>query len=297
MKTSIGLPVWYNTIRKDYSIDVLLNNILDHLLDNGLSLFEISIDYPWIHIDYNILEDFIGEAINKGFSISLHAPWRDLFLASPYDKIREESINIIINNMGPIISRYPVEYIVLHVTSMQKQSLGNTRNDLISSAISSIETIAKWAGEYGITVCIENMPRGFTSRIEDLSEIITDNVFVALDIAHLYNVYIHSYYNNYSDFPALLRDSISMLGNKNIRVIHYHDVMIISSRNFKHVVEHLIPGAGILEHKKLLKILKDVKPRYLMVEAFINSDGKHLKIHQVMEKIREFITWVKVYLW
>jgi len=270
--------------------------VIQELKSSGINLYEISIDYPWSYKDFDLLYSLIDILIENNIHIGIHAPWRDLFYASPYEDLRKVAINILKTALNPIIGKYPIEYIVVHVTSMQKAGFENTYHDMVEAARKSIDELFQWFNDYDIHLCIENVPKGFSSKPEDLVAITGDNVYVALDIAHLYATYLRHFTNAYTNFNEFLEDSIVMIGSDKILAIHFHDVVFIGNRLFHHVIEHILPGMGILEYKNVLKKLSRTKAKYLLIEAFIDSKGRHLKLHQVADGIREILTWLKIYL-
>jgi len=291
----IGLPLWYNTLKKDYSI-IEIKSVIQELKSSGIDLYEISIDYPWSYRDLELLYSLLDILIENNIHIGIHAPWRDLFYASPYEDLRKVAVNTLKTILSPIIDKYPIEYIVVHVTSMQKAGFGNTYHDMVKAARKSIDEISQWLKSYNIYLCIENVPKGFSSKPEDLVAITGNSVYVALDIAHLYATYLRHFTSAYADFNEFLKDCIVMIGSDKILAIHFHDVVFIGNRIFHHVIEHILPGMGILEYKNVLKRLSRTKAKYLLIEAFIDSKGRHLKLHQVADGIREFLTWLKIYL-
>ncbi|GEM_PF-2407526 len=295
MTPYIGLPIWYNTLKKDYGINEIAG-IVDNLKLKGISFYEVSIDYPWTYRDTDPLYQVLNIFSENNIHIGIHAPWRDLFYASPYEDLRRVSINILKEILTPILEKHYIEYIVIHISSMQKSILGNTYHDMVRASRRSIEEILDWLREYDTSLCIENLPKGFSSKPEDLLAIASDDVCIALDIAHLYATYLRNFSDSYSSFNDFLTDTISMIGSDRISTIHFHDVIVVGNKPFYHVVEHVLPGMGVLDYKSILKSLSKSMARYLLIEAFIDSKGKHLKLHQIVEGIREFLTWVKIYL-
>ena len=295
MAPYIGLPLWYNTLKKDYSFSEI-RTVIEQLRSSGIELYEVSIDYPWSYRDLDLLFSLLDLLTENNLHIGIHAPWRDLFYASPYEDLRKVSVNTLKNMLKPVIEKYYVDYIVVHITSMQKSILGNTYHDMVKAARKSIDEISQWLKDYDVILCIENLPKGFSSKPEDLVAILSDNTYIALDIAHLYATYLRYFVNAYPDFNEFLKDSIVMIGSDKIVAIHFHDVVYIGNQIFYHIIEHILPGMGALEYKSILKNLSRTRAKYLLIEAFIDSKGRHLKLHQVVEGIREFLTWLKIYL-
>ena len=101
MAPYIGLPLWYNTLKKDYSI-IEIKSVIQELKSSGIDLYEISIDYPWSYRDLELLYSLLDILIENNIHIGIHAPWRDLFYASPYEDLRKVSVNTLKTILSPV---------------------------------------------------------------------------------------------------------------------------------------------------------------------------------------------------
>ncbi|MCD6488542.1 MAG: sugar phosphate isomerase/epimerase [Desulfurococcales archaeon] len=289
MQCKIGLPFWYGTAKTISDLDALFK----FLKNNDICFLELSIDYPWPYRDKDLLDKVFKTAQKHGLELGIHAPWRDIFLASTYSKIRASSLETVIESLIGI-EYAQVSYIVLHVTTMQKQILEGIKNESIEAAresIKRIKDIVKGISGEPIDLCIENLSVGLSSSAQDIQEIITDlDACLAFDIAHaasLYSRYYRSYYNSFYEY---LEDYVNMVLDIKTSIIHFHDIRLSDLK------EHIIPGHGDLDYKRVLKIVRKLKPSYILIEAFNDRNGKHLTPIQTLNECREFITWTKIYL-
>ncbi|WFO76138.1 sugar phosphate isomerase/epimerase [Desulfurococcaceae archaeon MEX13E-LK6-19] len=287
----IGLPLWFGTIERNHE---RLREIITFFIDYGVKYVELSIDYPWPYKHNDSLQEMIKEITSEGIGIAIHAPWRDIHLASPVERIRKASVDEVINAIEAVLSiETKLEYIVLHVNTMQKLTIADNRRETIKAAKNSVTEILEKLREKLDTLpllCIENLSNLFTSDIQDLPEVISDeNLCLVLDVAHAYISYIRSYKDYYRDFQSFLQDLINIVGAEKINVIHFHDV----SDKKK---EHIIPGQGIIDYREVLKVLRKTNATYLLIEAYLDKEHKHLSLKEVLEYSREFMTWAKIYL-
>ncbi|MCD6300605.1 MAG: sugar phosphate isomerase/epimerase, partial [Staphylothermus sp.] len=93
---NIGIPLWIGTFTNQ-SVEEI-NRIL---LENKIELIELSIDYPWPQKQVELLRNAITCFANN-FKISIHAPWRDLPLATPYENIRKTVVKELLNIINSI---------------------------------------------------------------------------------------------------------------------------------------------------------------------------------------------------
>ncbi len=287
----IGLPLWFGTIERNHE---QLREMIKISIDYGVKYVELSIDYPWPYRYNDSLRELVKEITSEGLGIAIHAPWRDIHLASPVERIRKASIGEVINAIEAVLSiGTKPEYIVLHVNTMQKLTIADNRREIIKAAKNSVaEILEKLSKKLDSPplLCIENLSNLFTSNIQDLPEIINNkNLCLALDVAHAYISYMRNYKDYYNDFRSFLQDLINIVGAEKISVIHFHDV----SDEKK---EHIIPGQGIIGYREVLKVLRKTNATYLLIEAYLDKEHKHLSLKKVLEYSREFLTWVKIYL-
>lgn len=135
---------------------------------------------------------------------------------------------------------------------------GEKRKILLDNMIRSLREIIRYAHKYKMQVMLENVP--FSHGIHNVDEFkyIIDNVtslFVHLDIPHAFT----------SGGMKSVIDYIHTFRDKIIHV-HWHD-------NHGNRDEHLPIGAGLIDHQKAFKALKNVNyDSTITLEVFTNSN-------------------------
>ncbi len=284
----VGIPLWIGSF-----INHSVEEITKLLLDNKIDFVELSIDYPWPQKQDDLLRKVILSFTND-FKIAIHAPWRDLPLASPYNNIRKAVVSELLEIIDNIYRVYgEIEYIIFHPLTMQRIELFDNRKDVIDALRNSLIEIATKLPKKTYLL-IENLTRGFGSEISDLVEALDtikyNNVGLCLDIGHLASRYIREITesNIYSDFYEYLKDVIGIIGKTPVPVIHMHDVDDKGR-------EHLIIGDGGLSFKTIYKLIRVLKPKYIVYEMFRSRKTK-ININEVARIIGGQKSWVKVYL-
>ena len=135
---------------------------------------------------------------------------------------------------------------------------GEKRKILLDNLIKSLREIVKYAYKYNVRVMLENVP--LSNGIHDVVELnyIIDNVnslLVHLDVPHAFT----------SGGMDSVFDYISTFRGKIIH-IHWHD-------NHGKKDEHLALGDGLINHKDIVKALKDVEyDGTLTLEVFTSEN-------------------------
>lgn len=297
MKNSLaikpGLSLWINSfLKKEYSkLLSLIREYVEHV--------EISIDYPWPYSREELLFSILDFIRDNNFYLGLHAPWRDIALASPYDEIGNASVNVIIDSLRKILEKHnDIKYLVIHVSTHQKNELINWFNEVISKIVMRIKKISSEISKYNdnIYLLIENLSSGISGNIDFLVKILEtidcENIGFCIDIGHLaryYNKYIagSNYYSDYYDYLREVSNILrTVLGDK-VLVVHLHD---IDNDN-----EHLVIGEGFLNFKEIYRLLNIVKPEYAVYEIF-RSKKKKLEIKELLRIVGAQKTWLKIYI-
>jgi sugar phosphate isomerase/epimerase len=135
---------------------------------------------------------------------------------------------------------------------------GEKRKILLDNLIKSLREIVKYAYKYNVRVMLENVP--LSNGIHDVVEFkyIIDNVdslLVHLDLPHAFT---SGGMDSVFDYISTFRDKIIH--------IHWHD-------NHGKKDEHLALGEGLINHKDIVKALKDVEyDRTLTLEVFTSKN-------------------------
>lgn len=287
MSIKIGIPLWIgNFINHD--VEDVFNLISIYKMD----LVEISIDYPWPYKEIELLNSIIREAGRYDVSIGFHAPWRDIPLATPYDYLGEHIIILLSQILNPILDKLSYEtYVVLHPLTMQRIDIFDNRKDIISKMRKRILSLREKINK-NASILLENLTKGFGSEPSYLREIIIElnkyNIGLCLDIGHLATRYFRELRNAYNDFYDYLKEVIDILNDTNVLTVHLHD-----TDGKRH--EHLLVGEGVLEFKKVLKLLSLLKPRYVVYEMF-RSRKTMVTLEEILKIVNGQRTWVRIYI-
>ncbi len=287
MVVKIGLPIWIGSLT-----NIELDNLLQLLRKYNIKLVEISIDYPWPFKEWKLLEDLVNELINNNIYIGIHAPWRDIVLATPYSILGEAIAKLLINILVKILELIPYKtYIVLHPLTMQKIELFSNRRDIIESLKKRLSLIDKTLNDKA-ALLLENLTRGFASEPSYLREVVkgldSDNIGICLDIGHLATRYMRELKNKYNSFYEYLEEVVGIIDDVNVETIHIHDV---DNKG----LEHLLIGEGVLEFKKIFKIISPLKPSYIIYEMFRSKKTKP-SLEEILRIINGQRTWVRIYI-
>ncbi len=286
-----GIALWYNTPSEVGSIATLY----DLLARNGYGLVEIDIDYPWFRRGTERFTEMAGEARARGIEIGIHAPWRDIHLASPYEAIRKASVETVIDTIDHVAPHRP-PYMVIHVSTVQKLELPGVLDDAVEAGQRSIGELLDYIEEhgYGILLGVENLSSGVSGNPETLLRIVEPfrgKVSLCLDIGHLatwFNRFIRRGYDG--AFLDYLREYIARVARHRVEIMHLHDVASRGNR------EHLVIGEGDLDYKSILKTLRSLKPSYVVMETFRDRSRNMVAPDKAIEAMTGVMAWVRVYL-
>ncbi len=214
-----------------------------------------------------IIQDDIRRA-KESYNIhfSVHAPFADLNIASLNPKMRESSIEQVMEAIK-ISSRLDIELVTLHPG--HKSPLGAYFADkLVEMNKESLIAIDKQAEEYGVILALENLPRMWVSLCHDAHQIreLIDgtNMKICFDFGH---ANISDTIDGFMD----LKDSFANL--------HLHDND--ASKDY-----HMVLGEGNIDFKGILKELSGYRGNYV-IESTNLEDG--LKSKAILEGLLEDI--------
>lgn len=214
-----------------------------------------------------IIQDDIKRA-RESFNIhfSVHAPFSDLNIASLNPKVRESSIEQVMESIK-ISSELDIELVTLHPG--HKSPLGVYFADkLVEMNKESLIAIDKQAEEYGVILALENLPRMWVSLCHDAHQIreLIDgtNMKICFDFGHA-NI------SDTIDGFMGLKDSFANL--------HLHDND--ASKDW-----HMVLGQGNIDFKGILKKLSGYSGNYV-IESTNLEDG--IKSKAILEELVEDI--------
>ena len=283
----LGINLWFKNSNN-------ISELLAKAKAIGLDHVEISLDYPFGVYDKEPFYRMARISRDFGFTLSIHAPWQEIHLASPLDEIRRAALEI---TKKAIIESYRVEahYLVIHVTS--EQGICKVKplreNPCIKAAINSLEEILSYAEDHGIYIAIENVGYPCCGRIDFYSHIVSETSALAcLDIAHAIAMDKElSKKPEEVEYADVVREWSNAIGIEKVFSLHVHGIR--KNSNGK-IDEHVDLDSNHIDVKKIVKFLGR-NLRYVVFEIFKRSDGSDFDIIELKPIIREFRSWAAAY--
>lgn len=160
-----------------------IEDILEFVTRNRLEYLEIITEYPYKNVCY---DDISGYDIG----ISVHAPMSDINISSHIDKIREAS-NAEMVSAFKKANELGADRVTVHPGSIPVMALKFT-DKILDYNIESLKYLNSQAEEYGVMMCVENMPlleRLLYTNIEALYDLVDNHLHsgITLDVGHAHN--------------------------------------------------------------------------------------------------------------
>ncbi len=279
----IGLNLWYRDAKR-------VSRVLEEATQIGMDHAEISVDYPFGIEDTEPFLEMARECRERGFTISVHAPWHEINLASPLDPVRRGGLEIV---KRVIDGAYRVEalYVVLHVTSSQPVCRGRYAHRRIEAARRSMEELGRYAEERGLYLAVENVGDPCCGRMDQFSRIVEPPVYACIDVAHAYT-FEEDPQRAISEvrYPAMLSRWISAVGSDRVLAVHLHGVRARGKR----VETHLEVDEDMLDPKNFAKVVAR-NAKFLVLEVFRSSDGSEATPSTLAKVLSNLRSWILVY--
>lgn len=161
-----------------------MENILEFTSKNKIKYLEIIHEYPYQQPNPEGFDAY-------DIQLSFHAPISDINIASPNETIRQASIREIVETFKTA-NTYNAEIVTVHSGQIPTLATEFTEK-IIENQKKSLQKLCKESEEYGIKMCIENMPPEdniLYSNLEALYEDIKElNCGITLDVGHAANGY------------------------------------------------------------------------------------------------------------
>lgn len=170
---------------------------------------------------------------------SVHGPYgRFLNLSAPTESVRENAVSAYFDTIG-LAARLGAKLVVAHPGANVKH--GMSKADALRLAVDPFRRIADLAGENGIRVAIEPLPKNevgssITEVLEIIERVDRPNVGVNFDVNHLFP-------------PEAIPGMIRQAGSK-ILSVHISDQDGIE--------RHWLPFMGTLDWREILTALVDI---------------------------------------
>lgn len=231
--------------------------------DTGLEFFvEFGDDYLWESWGNRLLEGRAG-----GFSV--HGPYQNLDLADPC--LGERSMERSFRRAFSIARRFGARYLVLHPNAPY-QGEDRMRPEAKEASFRHICMISRWAKEYGVPLCVENMGYGNPQeQLFDMKEYLeilerAQDVYSLIDVGKLH---LAGW-----DLEMLTK----ALGNR-VMAYHLHD-------NNGRDDQHLQIGAGSFDWDLFRRIYRARTPDALGVLEYLK-----VPLPRVLENIQMAADW------
>ena len=202
-----------------------IENILDFVSGLKLDYLEIITEYPYKHVTYD-------DVSNYDLGISVHAPMSDINIASHIDKIREASNAEMVSAFRKA-NELDANRVTIHPGSIPVMALKFT-DKILDYNIESLKYLQSQAEEYGVMMCVENMPlleRLLYTNIEALYDLVDNELHsgITLDVGHAHN-------NGFSVDEMFTSDSIHHIHlSDNDGSYDMHDALGTHNIDFKSI--------------------------------------------------------------
>lgn len=237
-----------------------MENILEFVTGHNLDYLEIITEYPYKNVTCDELSCY-------DLGISIHAPMSDINISSHIDKIRQASIEEMISSFKKA-NELDANRVTVHPGSIPVMALKFT-DKILDYNMKSLKYLESQAEEYGVMMCVENMPlleRLLYTNIEALYDDVANEIHsgITLDVGHGHN-------NGFN--------VDEMLDSKNIHHIHLSD-------NDGSYDMHDALGTHNIDFKRLFELLE--KRNYddiCVIEVYT--------MHQILKSI-DYLKEIKV---
>lgn len=228
-----------------------IENILDYIESIKIGYVEIIMEYPYHEIDSDLINSY-------DLKTSVHSPLSDINIASLNESIRKASVREIKDSID-LASKIDASVVVVHPGHMAFL-IREFKGELMQSSLKSLKECLKHAGEYGINLCVENMPEmdGMICKsLEELYELTQKTgVSIALDVGHAHSMGL-------SIDEMLKYDNIGHIHlSDNDGSFDNHDAIGSKNIDFKSLFKGLrrikFDGVCVIEVKKQNEILESL---------------------------------------
>lgn len=258
--------VWFKDFRR--------TGLLSELVKGGFDGFELSLDYPLCVYDVEAVGK-LRDLLDSGLELAIHLPWREMYLASPVEEVREVSLRYVIRCLTYIGKLNP-EYAVLHLVSDQAVCSDNPEL-CISASVKSLEVVGKVASDLGIELLVETTRNYCCGGLEQIVSYLDMGVGVCLDIPHAIERY-----SRLRRRPLKLDEVMSEAPPRALEAVvsvHLHGY----SMSGHHVVNYHVDPSRELVDEYLNVLNKGVlKPKYTVLETFYSSSlGRPIRFNEL----------------
>lgn len=160
-----------------------IKDIMDYIKSIKIEYVEIIKEYPYQEIDSDLINSY-------DLKTSVHSPLSDINIASLNESIRKASVREIKDSID-LASKIDASVVIVHPGHMAFL-VREFKDELMQSSFKSLKECLKYAEEYGINLCVENMPEmdGMICKsLEELYELTQKTgASIALDVGHAHSM-------------------------------------------------------------------------------------------------------------
>ena len=210
-----------------------IENVLNFITDQKIEYLEVVKEYPY---DNLTADDFSSYDVG----LSIHAPMSDINIASHVDKIRDASVEAMCDAFK-MANEIGAQRVVVHPGTMPIMGV-KFPDKILEYNRQSLLKCQKSAEDYGVMMCVENMPlfeRMLFTDIEVLADFIDEEIHsaITMDVGHAHN-------NGFSVDEMFKSDRI-------------HHIHLIDNDGSYDMHDYL--GSHNIDFERIFEILKEKK--------------------------------------
>ncbi|AGI47032.1 Sugar phosphate isomerase/epimerase [Thermoplasmatales archaeon BRNA1] len=211
------------------------------------------------HMVQKVSGGFADRAEMYKMTFSIHTDISCVNIAAVNERMREASVMEIVSEMEAAVEM-GIDTLTVH-PGIINLAVSGTRDRSVRSAKNSARFISRAANEYGLRVCMENMPNVpmlIGTSVEELQEIVDGtDLGVTFDIGH-------------ANTLGMIDSMIDTFGDR-IGNVHIHD-------NLGKRDDHLTLGEGNIDFLPIIRRLSRYKGRYIIESLDLLSAVESQKI-------------------
>lgn len=266
----IGFTIW----RKDLGrIKELINELVSLSFDH----VEIDIDTLLELEDTKWLRNFVELLEENNLTFGIHGPWKEIYLASPQEEIREAALRVIERLIHRLQDFSNYKYIVLHPSSENPVCQEDPRVCL-NALVNSLNRLLEIDNRIVIET-IQGKCCGQLNHLEILLDKIPD-LRICIDLAHIYTENMKlKQFKKLSDVFEIVPKKIL----RNTLLLHLHGVQADSGKTRSHRDFSYTP---LGEENIFLTTREYTNIKYLVFEVFYSREGKSSWPRDVGDEIK-----------
>ncbi len=278
------MKVLINCWFKDIANEKLSNAFLNGITELGFDGIELSIDYPLL-FRCSIPNYLVNGLRDRGLILSVHLPWREIYLASPISEVRDAAVRTI-SRIIRQVSRLGPEYLITHLSTDQA-FCGEDDTDCVKASLESIKHLVKLSEELGVLLAVETVADKCCSGEEKLPLILKefDRLRICLDIPHIIEHRLR-YWGVTTSVKEVINDLAPIMFDRLI-TIHIHGLKVHNGMAISHIIPSKEFLSSLLEG---LKVKISNKPKYAVIEVFRDVNGGPLRD---INKLRWIISYLR----